>query len=103
MQYLKTVAAIAVTSICLVPLNAWSDEIVIIHRSGKIKTITIDDAADPVDQVRFMRGTPARAETLSQPVQQKKDSAAQPVAAKPVEQSGKPNIKVKWAAPMDSP
>ena len=103
MQYLKPVAAIVAISICLAPCSVWSDEIVIIHRSGKIKTITIDDAADPVDQVRFMRGTPARTETLSQPVQQKKDSAAQPAAAKPVEQSGKPNIKVKWAAPVDSP
>lgn len=103
MQYLKSVAAVGVVGICLAPLSVWSDEIVIIHRSGKIKTITLDDAADPVDQVSFRRSLPARTEAVSQPVQQKPAIGKLPEVAKPTEQSGKPNIKVKWAAPMDPP
>ena len=117
MKSLKLMALVATGSLLFTGTAALADEVIIIHRSGKIQTLQIDDAADPVEQVSFRRKAPEAAATPQA-------SAAPPAAvvavpqvvttapaATPTAKSATPaakasdnksGVKIKWAEPMDA-
>lgn len=91
-----------------------ADDLIVIHRSGKIQTIQIDSSNDPIEQVSFRRGkenvtqiqqqqplvapavvvtTPPKASAVTQSPQK---------AAEMPKTADTPNVKVKWATPVDS-
>lgn len=119
--------AMAAAGILLTGTIATADEVIIIHRSGKIQTVQIDDNADPVDQVSFrktekpvlpagsdqpvvpqVKNTPVAPLAVTTTPTQPASALAPPVAAiaaKPVEAvkpSDKSGVKIKWAEPVDA-
>ncbi|MDY0300108.1 MAG: hypothetical protein RBQ99_00805 [Trichlorobacter sp.] len=90
-----------------------ADEITIIHRSGKVQTIRIENPDDPVEQVNFRRDTAAAPAAKQQNTQKDESVNAAPAVpvvkgektvAVPTEQPAPKNgsgIKIKWAPPVD--
>ena len=109
MKPLKSLILLACSSLLLTGSFAVADEIIIIHRSGKIQTLQIDSAADPVEQVSFRRKA-QEITTTQQPQPQPAPAAAAavtqaPPAAKaetPAKAPEKSGVKIKWAEPMDA-
>jgi hypothetical protein len=111
MNSLKFIAMMA-TALLLAGTVAAADEITIKHRSGKIRTIQIDDNLDPVEQVSFKKSErtavdgvkPNETITAPPPSGSTAPPPKQPAQdAKPQEKpSATPNLKIKWAAPVDS-
>ncbi len=116
MKSLKLITLMVTGSLLLTATAAVADEVIIIHRSGKIQTLQIDSAADPVEQVSFRRKAP---ETVAAPQTQATPSAAAVAvippaastapasapaakAAAPAKAPEKPGVKIKWAEPMDA-
>lgn len=117
MKALKLMALVATASLLFTSTAAVADEVIIIHRSGKIQTLQINSAEDPVEQVSFRRKAPEAAATPQvAPVPPTAVVAAPPVvttapAAAPTAKSAapapktpdtKPGVKIKWAEPMDA-
>lgn len=92
---------------CLTAPYLWADEIIITHRSGKVRTIPVETHDDPVEQVSFRRTTTAGT-TEKQPAQPTTTTPAKetrPIHKKAVPSTGgdsKPPFKLKWAPPMDA-
>lgn len=102
--------ALATAALMFGSTPVWAEEVILIHRSGKIQTIQIDSSSDPVEQVSFRKTdrTGAVKMSPSQPapvpatreIQPPKISVQPPAEqAKPAE---KPGVKIKWAAPSDA-
>lgn len=116
MKLLKLMALTVTASLLFTSTAAVADEVIIIHRSGKIQTLQIDDAADPVEQVSFRRKAP---EAKATPQAQTAPPAAvvttpsvvitAPAAASTAKPAApaktsdtKSGVKIKWAEPMDA-
>jgi uncharacterized membrane protein len=117
MKALKLMAFVATVGLLITSTAAVADEVIIIHRSGKIQTLQIDGAADPVEQVSFRRKAPETAAAPQAPAVPSAAVAATPPvvttapAAAPAAKSAapaaktpdtKPGVKIKWAEPMDA-
>jgi len=88
--------------------SVWADEIILTHRSGKVRIIPVEAHDDPVEQVSFRRTTtagpqdnqPAQpATTMTTPAEETRP--LQKKAAPPANDTTKPPFKLKWAPPMD--
>ena len=119
MNSLKLIG-VAATGLLLTSVTVMADELIVIHRSGKIQTIQIDGNADPIDQVSFRRkaesphvlqkeSQPSPAPTVNTaPALPAAVSAtpsapvAAPKAAETPKSPAKPGVKIKWAEPLDA-
>lgn len=104
------------TVLLLTGAIALADEIVIVHRSGKIETIKIDSDTDPVEQVNFRKTEKTETKPALRPEanriptppvpaktpQPDQETRAQPKPSEPEQKANKPNIKIKWAQPMEA-
>ena len=117
MKSLKLITLVATGSLLFTGTAAVADEVIIIHRSGKIQTLQIDDSADPVEQVSFRRKAPEATATpqasaappaavvavpqvvTTAPAATPTAKSAAPAAKTP---DTKPGVKIKWAEPMDA-
>lgn len=117
MKALKLMTFAVTAGLLLTGTAAVADEVIIIHRSGKIQTLQIDGAADPVEQVSFRRKAPEAAATpqasaappaavvAAPPVVTTAPAAtpaAKTAAPAPKTPDTKPGVKIKWAEPMDA-
>lgn len=114
MNMLKSITLLAAGCLLLGGTPAAADEVIIIYRSGKIQTLQIDSAADPVEQVSFRRKTQEAAKTqqpqtqpLAAPAVSSTAAAAAPTTAAvktviPAKTPDKSGVKIKWAEPMDA-
>ncbi len=111
MKQLKLTALI-LTGLVFTALPGIADDIIIIHRSGKIQTIQIDGVSDPIEQVSFRRGKDTQSQVQVTPptgtapapgaVSAVKTPDSPPKLAEEAKSATKSNIKVKWATPVDS-
>ena len=111
MDFLK-LTTLTMTALLLSTTPVLADELIIIHKSGKIQTIQIDSSSDPIDQVSFRRinTTPVPAPvppthsgvnvapSAAPPTQQTTARKATETAKAPE----KAEVKIKWAQPMDA-
>lgn len=115
MNMLKSITLMSVGYLLLGGIPATADEVIIIYRSGKIQTLQIDSAADPVEQVSFRRKTqeaakiqqpqtqPSGAPAISSTAPATAPSAAPAVKTDvPAKTPDKSGVKIKWAEPMDA-
>lgn len=116
MKSLKLITLMVTGSLLLTATAAVADEVIIIHRSGKIQTLQIDGSADPVEQVSFRRKAPEAAATpqaqitppaaavavIPPAASTSPASAPAAKAAAPAKAPEKPGVKIKWAEPMDA-
>lgn len=110
-----TSTTLLITGLMLTASLATADEIIIIHRSGKIDTVPLNDSNDPVEQVSFKRSSqPVSGDTAKtqaapaapapatvQPPKQVEKPPAPPATPVAESSTGKPKIKIRWAEPVD--
>lgn len=111
MDFLK-LTTLTMTALLLNTTTVLADELIVIHKSGKIQTIQIDSSSDPIDQVSFRRIHTTAAHAPVPPANSAANVA--PSAAPPTQQTTarkaaetakapeKAEVKIKWAQPMDA-
>jgi len=113
MSSLKAITML-ITGLLLTASLATADEIIIIHHSGKVQTIPLNDSSDPVEQVSFRRSekpvstgtvptqtTPAVSPAAEVKTSKQPDESPVPPMEQPAKSSDKPKIIIKWAEPAD--
>lgn len=111
MDFLK-LTTLTMTTLLLSTTPVLADELIVIHKSGKIQTIQIDSSSDPIDQVSFRRLNTTAASAPPPPAHSAANVA--PSAVPPPQQTTaqkatetakapeKAEVKIKWAQPMDA-
>jgi hypothetical protein len=89
--------------------SVWADEIILTHRSGKVRVIPVETHDDPVEQVSFRRtgtsGTPEKQLVQPDTTMTTPAKETRPLQEKTVPRTGndsKPPFKMRWAPPMDA-
>ncbi|MBW4054424.1 MAG: hypothetical protein HIU83_03275 [Proteobacteria bacterium] len=116
MNYLNMIAV--TIGLLLMACPAPADEVVITYRSGKVQTIPVNDTTDPVEQVSYRKtekaapnalpgsqNIPVRSpspSTETKTPQPEQEKASTQKAPQPVKNSDTPNVKFKWAQPIDA-